>query len=93
MARLQSLVQKYRSIESLLKKVEEVVAATNGGMSRIWSATIFAATPGALLFYRKDDATTLAPRSWPSWPIFATKMRGRRPAKDANASLISRTSS
>ena len=48
MARLQSLVQKYRSIESLLKKVEEVVAATNGGMSpqlqgyyHFWEKRIF----------------------------------------------------
>ena len=29
--------------------------------------------------------STLAPRSWPSWPILATSMRGRRPSSAANA--------
>jgi len=29
----------------------------------------------------KAEATTLAPRSWPSWPSFTTSMRGRRPSR------------
>ena len=29
---------------------------------------------------------TLAPRSWPSWPILTTSMRGRRPSDSAKAS-------
>jgi hypothetical protein len=29
----------------------------------------------------KAVAMTLAPRSWPSWPILATRMRGRRPSR------------
>ena len=29
-------------------------------------------------------AITLAPRSWPSWPSLATRMRGRRPSSCAN---------
>ena len=37
---------------------------------------------------RGDD---FGPRSWPSCPIFATRMRGRRPARAANASLRART--
>ncbi|KAH8092928.1 dynein light chain binding protein [Aureococcus anophagefferens] len=47
-ARLQNLVQKYRSIESLLKKVEEVVATSNNGNSpllagyyKLWEKRIF----------------------------------------------------
>ena len=35
-------------------------------------------------------AMTLAPRSWPSWPIFTTSMRGRRPSASANASTSAR---
>jgi len=31
-------------------------------------------------------AITLAPRSWPSWPILATSMRGRRPCSPAKRS-------
>ena len=31
-------------------------------------------------------AITLAPRSWPSWPSLATRMRGRRPSASANSS-------
>mmetsp|Transcript_10219 Transcript_10219/g.39757 ORF Transcript_10219/g.39757 Transcript_10219/m.39757 type:complete len:352 (+) Transcript_10219:1601-2656(+) len=34
----------------------------------------------------KPEAITLAPRSWPSWPILATMMRGRRPSSSTNAS-------
>ena len=33
----------------------------------------------------KAEAMTLAPRSCPSWPIFATRMRGRRPCSSSNA--------
>ena len=33
----------------------------------------------------KAVAITLAPRSWPSWPILATRMRGRRPSASAKA--------
>ena len=33
-------------------------------------------------------AITLAPRSCPSWPIFAIRMRGRRPSSRANSSAI-----
>ena len=29
---------------------------------------------------------TFCPRSWPSWPIFATRMRGRRPCSSSNCS-------
>ena len=29
---------------------------------------------------RSADAITFWPRSWPSWPILATRMRGRRPS-------------
>ena len=28
----------------------------------------------------KAEAITFWPRSWPSWPILATRMRGRRPS-------------
>ena len=35
--------------------------------------------------------TTFWPRSWPSWPILATRMRGRRPSASSNASVASRT--
>ena len=35
----------------------------------------------------KPLAITLLPRSCPSWPIFATRMRGRRPAAVANPSI------
>src|SRR5439155_761211 len=34
----------------------------------------------------KAVAITLAPRSWPSWPILATSMRGRRPCSPAKRS-------
>ena len=42
-------------------------------------------------------AMTFWPRSWPSWPIFATRMRGRRPSRlgervDACAGLRRRAS-
>ena len=30
------------------------------------------------------DAITFCPRSWPSWPILATRIRGRRPSRLAN---------
>ena len=35
----------------------------------------------------KAVATTLAPRSWPSWPSLAIITRGRRPCSSANASI------
>mmetsp|Transcript_40575 Transcript_40575/g.96084 ORF Transcript_40575/g.96084 Transcript_40575/m.96084 type:complete len:214 (-) Transcript_40575:1456-2097(-) len=38
----------------------------------------------------KPDAITFWPRSWPSCPIFATRIRGRRPASVANLSTASR---
>jgi hypothetical protein len=34
----------------------------------------------------KALAITFWPRSWPSWPILATRMRGRRPSACSNAS-------
>mmetsp|Transcript_24522 Transcript_24522/g.52219 ORF Transcript_24522/g.52219 Transcript_24522/m.52219 type:complete len:219 (-) Transcript_24522:984-1640(-) len=34
----------------------------------------------------KPLAMTFAPRSWPSCPIFATRIRGRRPSATSNAS-------
>ncbi len=34
-------------------------------------------------------AITFAPRSWPSWPILATRMRGRRPSAFSNSTTIS----
>ena len=34
----------------------------------------------------KAVAITFWPRSWPSWPILATRMRGRRPSASSNAS-------
>ena len=34
----------------------------------------------------KAEAITFWPRSWPSWPILATRMRGRRPSFSAKAS-------
>jgi hypothetical protein len=37
-------------------------------------------------------ATTLAPRSCPSWPSLAMRMRGRRPSRSAKSSVIARTS-
>src|SRR5699024_5640272 len=39
----------------------------------------------------KEDATTLEPRSWPSCPIFATIILGRRPSFSKNSSAISIT--
>ena len=33
-------------------------------------------------------AITFWPRSWPSWPILATRMRGRRPWRSAKASAM-----
>ncbi len=36
-------------------------------------------------------AITLAPRSWPSWPILAMSMRGLRPSSAANRSVSWRT--
>ncbi len=30
------------------------------------------------------EAITFWPRSWPSWPILATRMRGRRPSFSSN---------
>ncbi len=41
----------------------------------------------------KAVAITFWPRSWPSWPIFATRMRGRRPSSLANASTTALVSS
>ena len=38
-------------------------------------------------------AMTFWPRSWPSWPILATRMRGRRPSASSNSSAIRRVSS
>ena len=35
----------------------------------------------------KPVAITLAPRSWPSWPILATRMRGRRPSIATSSSI------
>ena len=40
----------------------------------------------------KDVAITLAPRSWPSWPILAIMIRGRRPSRSSKSSAIWRTS-
>ena len=37
-------------------------------------------------------AITFWPRSWPSWPILAIRMRGRRPSASANASTRRRAS-
>ena len=34
---------------------------------------------------------TFWPRSWPSWPILATRMRGRRPSSSANFSVAAST--
>ena len=39
----------------------------------------------------KAEAITFWPRSWPSWPILATRMRGRRPSLSSNASTRRRT--
>ena len=36
-------------------------------------------------------AMTFCPRSWPSCPIFATRMRGRRPSRSRNAFVRART--
>ena len=33
----------------------------------------------------KAEAITFWPRSWPSWPILATRMRGRRPSFSSNS--------
>ena len=33
--------------------------------------------------------STFWPRSWPSWPILATRMRGRRPSASSNSSVAS----
>jgi hypothetical protein len=41
----------------------------------------------------KAVAITFWPRSWPSWPILATRMRGRRPSARANSSTSARVSS
>ena len=41
----------------------------------------------------KAEAITFWPRSWPSWPILATRMRGRRPSSRSNASTARRTRS
>ena len=38
-------------------------------------------------------AITFCPRSWPSWPIFAIRMRGRRPCSSSKASAAARASS
>src|SRR6185503_10470383 len=35
----------------------------------------------------KAVAITLAPRSWPSWPILTTIRRGRRPSSSAKAAI------
>ena len=35
----------------------------------------------------KAVATTLAPRSWPSWPSLAIITRGRRPCASAKAAI------
>jgi len=32
----------------------------------------------------KAEAITFWPRSWPSWPTLATRMRGRRPSSCSN---------
>ena len=37
----------------------------------------------------KAVAMTFWPRSWPSWPILATRIRGRRPSASANCSTSS----
>ena len=39
----------------------------------------------------KAEAITLAPRSWPSWPILATSRRGLRPSRRVTASTPSIT--
>ena len=39
----------------------------------------------------KAVTITFWPRSWPSWPIFATRMRGRRPSSSANFSVAAST--
>ena len=39
----------------------------------------------------KAETITFWPRSWPSWPILATRMRGRRPSASSNSSVASRT--
>jgi hypothetical protein len=39
----------------------------------------------------KAEAITLAPRSWPSWPILATSRRGLRPRRRVTASTPSIT--
>ena len=36
----------------------------------------------------KAVAITLAPRSWPSWPILTTSRRGRRPSSSAKAAHV-----
>ena len=41
----------------------------------------------------KAVAITFWPRSWPSWPILATRMRGRRPSACSNASTSARVRS
>ena len=39
----------------------------------------------------KAEAMTFWPRSWPSWPILASRMRGRRPSASSKASTLART--
>ena len=34
---------------------------------------------------------TFWPRSWPSWPILATRMRGRRPSSSSNFAVAAST--
>ena len=38
-------------------------------------------------------AMTFWPRSWPSWPILATRIRGRRPSARSNSAAAARTRS
>ena len=39
----------------------------------------------------KAETMTFWPRSWPSWPILATRMRGRRPSASSNSAVASST--
>ena len=59
--------------------------------STAWRATssgVWKSVPTSTSKPRSANAVaiTLAPRSWPSWPILATSMRGRRPCSPAKRS-------
>ena len=56
--------------------------------SRALSSGVWKSGPGTTSKPRsaKAEATRLAPRSWPSWPILATSMRGLRPSRRPIAS-------